>query len=254
MMGWVMPLAAGPFVGSFLGVLIRRLPAGQPIAAARSRCDACGHTLKPIELVPLISFAAQRGRCRACGAPIGWFHPLVELAATAVAVAAECVVPGGPYPGDPLLWVSCGLGWWLLTLGWIDAETFRLPDVLTLPLILIGLAEASWLDRGSLFDRAQAAALAAVSLYLLAFVYRHLRKRSGLGLGDAKLLAGGGAWVGLAALPWVMIAGAGTALCYALTLRLRGKVVTVTTRLPFGPFLAAGIWAGWLFTLKASDP
>ena len=241
MPGWLLPLLAAPFIGSFLGVLVRRLPAGLPIAAARSRCDACGHSLSPLELIPLLSFAVQRGRCRACGAPIAWAHPAIELAALAVASVASCVVPAGTW-----LWIACGLGWWLLTASWIDAETFLLPDVLTLPLVLAGLAEAWWLEPEAALDRAEAAAVAAISLYALAYAYRRLRGRDGLGEGDAKLLAAGGAWVGLAALPWVMMAGAILALCYAGLLRLLGASLTAMTKIPFGPFLAAGIWIVWL--------
>jgi leader peptidase (prepilin peptidase)/N-methyltransferase len=244
--GWWLPVVAGPFVGSFLGVLVRRLPEGRPIAAARSACESCGHALGPAELIPLVSYAWQRGRCTRCAAPIARFHPAIELAALAVASIAACVAPAGAFPGDPLLWVTCILGWWLLALGWIDARTFRLPDVLTLPLILAGLAEAWWLERDAIFDRAQGAALAAISLYLLAFVYRRLRNRAGLGLGDAKLLAAGGAWVGVAGLPFVLLGGALMALGYALVLRLQGEKLTATTRLPFGPFLAVAIWAVWL--------
>jgi leader peptidase (prepilin peptidase)/N-methyltransferase len=246
MLGWALPVASGPFIGSFLGVLIRRLPADRPVAAARSCCDACGHRLGPLEMIPLASFVWQGGRCRHCGAPIARFHLGVELAALGVAAVAALVVPGGAYPGDPLLWVTCALGWWLLALGWIDAETFRLPDGLTLPLILAGLAEAWVFDREAIYGRAQGAALAAVSLIVLALIYKRLRKRAGLGMGDAKLLAAGGAWVGVGALPWVMMVGAVSALGWAGVMRLRGARLTATTKLPFGPFLAAGIWVCWL--------
>ncbi len=246
MVGWLLPVLAGPFVGSFLGVVVRRMPAGRPIAAARSCCEACGHALSPLELIPLVSFALQRGRCRQCGAPIAWAHPGIEAAALAVAILAACVVPARQWPGNAYLWMSCLLGWWLLTLAWIDAETFLLPDALTLPLVLAGLAEAWWLDRPAITERAEAAAIGALCLYALAFGYRRLRGRDGLGEGDAKLLAAGGAWVGVLALPWVMIAAAVMALCYAGILHLRGTLLTSTTKIPFGPFLAAGIWLAWL--------
>jgi leader peptidase (prepilin peptidase)/N-methyltransferase len=248
MMGWVLPVAVGPFVGSFLGVLARRLPAGRPVAASRSACEACGHVLGPAEMIPLASFVRQRGRCRWCGGRIAWSHPAIEVAALGVAAMAAAVVPTGPYPGAPALWVSCALGWWLLVLAWIDAATFRLPDVLTLPLILTGLAEALVLAPEDVTDRAVAAAVAATALYGLAFLYRRLRGREGLGLGDAKLLAAGGAWVGVGALPWVLVAGAVLALGYVALLRLRGMAVTGTTRVPFGPFLAMGIWGAWLLS------
>jgi leader peptidase (prepilin peptidase)/N-methyltransferase len=246
MLGWMLPVAAGPFVGSFLGVLVRRLPAGRPVAAARSCCEACGHVLGPRDMIPLVSFAVQGGKCRYCGAAIARAHPAIELAALAVAAIAACVVPGGPYPGSAPLWIGCALGWWLLALGWIDAASFRLPDALTLPLILAGLAEAFWLEPSAVFDRAEAAAIAATSLYALAFFYRRFRGRDGIGLGDAKLLAAGGAWLGLAALPWVMIAGAALALGYALMMRLRGMKLDGATKIPFGPFLAVAIWIAWL--------
>jgi leader peptidase (prepilin peptidase)/N-methyltransferase len=248
MLGWVLPVAAGPFVGSFLGVLVRRLPEGRPIAAARSACEACHHVLGPLEMIPLASFALQRGRCRHCHTPIARTHLAIELAALGVAAIAALTLPPSAYPGSASLWVTCALGWWLLTLAWIDANTFRLPDALTLPLILAGLAEAWLLDPDTLFGRAQAAALAAVSLFLLGFFYKLLRKRTGIGLGDAKLLAAGGAWVGLGALPWVMIAGALLALLYALVMRLRGTALTAATKIPFGPFLAAAIWVAWLLS------
>jgi leader peptidase (prepilin peptidase)/N-methyltransferase len=240
--GWILPVLLAPAVGSFLGVLVRRLPRGRPIAASRSACEACGHVLGPLEMVPLLSFAWQRGRCRHCGAPIAAAHPSIELSALGVAAVAACLVPAG---AD--LWIACVLGWWLLTLAWIDAEHFTLPDVLTLPLLLAGLAEAIWRDPDQLTARAAAAALAYGALWALAAGYRRLRGREGLGMGDAKLLAAGGAWLGPVALPRVLLLGACSALAYALLLRLRGTRITGTLKLPFGPFLAGAIWLVWLW-------
>jgi leader peptidase (prepilin peptidase)/N-methyltransferase len=115
-MQWL-PIIVAPFIGSFLGVLIRRLPAGEPVAMARSACAACGRRLGARDLVPLVSFLLLRGRCRICGAPIGWFHPAIELAALGVALWAALTQDA---PG--LVWASCVLGWTLLALGWIDVE------------------------------------------------------------------------------------------------------------------------------------
>jgi leader peptidase (prepilin peptidase)/N-methyltransferase len=188
-----------------------------------------------------VSYLRQRGRCAGCGAPIQPEHLHIELAALAVAaLSALLVLPG------PMLWLTCTLGWWLLALAWIDAQSFRLPDVLTLPLLAAGLAEAAWLEPEALLSRAIAAAVAYSTLWLLAFGYRRLRGREGLGLGDAKLLAAGGAWVGVSGLPFVMFLGAILALLYALFLWQRGTPLTRTTRLPFGPFLAVSIWLAWL--------
>jgi len=239
--GWILPVAVAPVIGSFCGVLIRRLPAGRPIATGRSACEACGHVLRPAELFPILSFLLQRGRCAACGAAIAREHLFIECAALAVAIAAALLVPGGPF-----LWLTCMLGWWLLTLAWIDARTYRLPDALTLPLVLAGLAEAALLEPASVTDRAAAAALGFGLFWLVGFAYRRARGREGLGLGDAKLLAAAGAWCGIAALPMIIFTAAVLALLWALFLRLRGVAVTATLRLPFGPFIAAAAWIAWL--------
>jgi leader peptidase (prepilin peptidase) / N-methyltransferase len=238
---WIWPVAVAPAIGSFLGVLVRRLPAGRPVVVGRSCCEACGHTLTPREMVPLLSYLVQRGRCRACGAAIAPAHAWIELAALGVAIVSALLVPGGVG-----LWITCALGWWLLALAWIDAEHFRLPDPLTLPLVLAGLGEAWWLAPDTLTDRAIAAALGFGALWALRFAYRQLRGREGLGLGDAKLLAAGGAWVGLLALPYVILVAALLALGWALVLRVRGMELAGDLKLPFGPFLAAGIWIGWV--------
>lgn len=241
-MDWVWPLVAGPFVGSFLGVLIRRLPAGRTVALSRSACDQCGTTLAAHDLVPLLSFAALRGRCRRCRAAIAPFYWQVEAASVLVPLSSLLAGLGGPY-----LWAVCFAGWSLLALAWIDAETMLLPDALTLPLIPAGLLAAAWLEPDLLTDHAIAAAAGFAMLRGLGLAYRWLRGRDGLGEGDAKLLAALGAWVGLAGLPFVLLGAALTGLLWALLLHLRGDAVTATTALPFGPFLALAGWAVLLF-------
>ncbi len=236
--GWLAPVLCAPFVGSFAGVLIARVPEGRSVVWGRSACQACGHALGAAELVPLASFAALCGRCRWCRGAIGWFHPLVELAALGVTVWAASAGERGA-----LLWAGCALGWTLLTVGWIDARCQRLPDFLTLPLVLTGLAEAVLLEPEAVAGRAAGAAAGYLGFWALAWVFRRVRGRDGLGLGDAKLLAAGGAWVGAWLLPDVLLLAAGTALIYALR---RGRP-DPTERVPFGPFLAVGIWVMWLY-------
>ena len=232
-------LLIAPFIGSFLGVLILRLPADAPIAWSRSRCDSCGHTLAPRDLVPLLSHLLLRGRCRTCHAAIPALHWQVEIAALLVALWAVTV------DDDPLtLWANCALGWTLLTLAWIDLRTLLLPDILTLPLIVAGLALTALDSPDNLADHALAAALAWAALAGLAAAYRHLRGHDGLGGGDAKLLAAAGAWLGLTPLPWI-IAGAAT-LTLAITLTHHHQH-SQTTPLPLGPALALAIWLGRLY-------
>lgn len=240
--GWIFQIALAPVIGSFLGVLIRRLPAGRGFAGGRSACEACGHALGPLELIPIASFAWQRGRCRHCAAPIAPMHLAVELASLLVPLTAATGIEAGAYA-----WPSCLLGWALLALAWIDAETMLLPDLLTLPLLGAGLAEALWLEPASLADRALAAALAYTALWGLAWGYRRLRGREGLGLGDAKLLAAGGAWLGTQTLPLALLSGALLALAWVGVMALRQGGLDGGRRIPFGPFLALGIWVGWVW-------
>ena len=235
-----LPVLAAPFVGSFLGVLIRRLPDDRPIAVGRSACEACGRTLGPLDLVPIASFLALRGRCRSCGAPIAAMHLGVELAATAIAASAAATDTGGP------LWAGCALGWTLLALAWIDWEHFWLPDALTLPLLVGGLAATWRFAPWAATDHAAAAALAYAGLRGLGALHHRLRGREGLGQGDAKLLAASGAWLGLAALPWLLVLAAVLGLAGAGAARLRGRAVDAATALPFGPPLAAATWLLWL--------
>jgi leader peptidase (prepilin peptidase)/N-methyltransferase len=234
-------LLAAPFVGSFLGVIVRRLPDGRPVARSRSHCEWCGATLGARDLVPLYSWLATRGRCRHCGHPLGGFYPGIELAALTVALAAVAV------DGGEGIWLDCLLGWWLLALAWIDIRRWVLPDVLTLPLVIAGLAAAAAFDRERLTERALGAAIGYLSLRLVALIYRGLRGREGLGGGDAKLLAASGAWVGAAALPQLVLIAATSALAAAACLRLVGIRLGARSALPFGPFLAFATWLIWLF-------
>jgi leader peptidase (prepilin peptidase)/N-methyltransferase len=238
---WLPPVLLSPFIGSFAALLIRRLPAGRPVALARSACESCCHALGPREMIPLLSFLLLRGRCRWCGAGIAKMHAAVELACLAMAMLVALV------EADPLdIWFGCGLGWALLTLAWIDGETMLLPDALTLPLLLAGFA-VTWLrDPGALAEHAAAAAAGYAAFVGIALLYRRLRGHDGLGGGDAKLLAAAGAWLGLAALPWVVFAAALFGLAMAAGLRLSGRLVGGTVALPFGPALCAAIWLVWL--------
>jgi leader peptidase (prepilin peptidase)/N-methyltransferase len=174
------PVLVAPFAGRFLGVLIRRLPTDAPVVFGRSACPHCGTPLTGRDMVPLVSFVALRGRCRHCRQPIGLFHPAVELAAVAVALWAAWADP------DPArLWADCGLGWALLTLAWIDWISFLLPDLMTLPLLMAGLTLTFVVQPEALTDHCPATALAYISFQGLAFGYRRLRGRDGVGGGDA---------------------------------------------------------------------
>jgi leader peptidase (prepilin peptidase) / N-methyltransferase len=234
-------LVLAPFVGSFLGVVVERLPAGRPIAFGRSACDHCGETLRARDLVPLVSYLALRGRCSCGRARLSWQHPGIELAALAIALSAATVLSGW------LMWVSLGLGWTLLTLAAVDSRELVLPDVITLPLIPVGLVVAWMIDPRLLVGHAVGALAGFVTFAAIAGAYRRVRGRDGLGLGDAKLLAAAGAWLGWQALPSVVMIAAASGLALALATSLGGGKLVMTSRIAFGPHLALAFWLVWLF-------
>ena len=176
MPGWWLPLLLAPFVGSFAGLLVRRLPRGEPVAWARSRCEACGHALGLAELVPLASFAALGGLCRWCRAPIARRHLAIELACLGIAGWAVLASPD-----LDVAWLGCVLGWTLLALAWIDWEHLVLPDVLTLPLALAGLGATWWLDADAVPFHAAAAIAGYLAFRGVELAYRLLRGRDGPG-------------------------------------------------------------------------
>ena len=139
------------------------------------------------------------------------------------------------------------LGWMLLLIAVVDAEHFWLPDELTLPLGAAGLG-ASLLPAGTgLWHAAIGAAAGFAGLWLLAFAYRRLRGRDGLGGGDPFLLAAGGAWVGWMGLPSILLWSAAAGLSLVLARALMRKPLAGDDRLAFGVFLAIGIWMTWIF-------
>ncbi len=241
MASWWLALLAAPFAGSLLFVLVRRLPLENPALWGRSRCEACGRALAATELLPIVSYLVQRGKCRACGARISRSHLIAECLAIGVAGAVATTGADGAE-----LWAGCALGWTLLALAWIDSEHYFLPDVLTLPLVLGGLGEA-WLDAPwALTGRSFGAVAGYATFRVIATIYRRLRGRDGLGEGDAKLLAGSGAWLGVLVLPDIVLLAALIGLGMALAARWRGATLQAATAVPFGPALAAATFALWL--------
>jgi len=234
-------LISAPFVGSFLGTLAVRLPAGRPVVSGRSSCPSCGVTLGPASLVPVLSWVVLQGRCRSCARPIRAFYPAIELGALGVAIWAATVFSGWP------LLASCGLGWVLMALAVIDARHLLLPDVLTLPLIPAGLAAIFAIEPGALPAHTLAAGAGWAAFAVVDWLYRRLRGRRGLGTGDAKLLAAAGAWVGFAGLPSVVLLASSGALCWAVTSGLRRGRLRAGKVVAFGPFIALAIWITWLY-------
>lgn len=232
--------AGGAIIGSFLATLILRWPAGRSVVKGRSACDGCGRTLAPVELVPILSAILQRGTCRGCGARIDPLHARVELACAAIGGLSLALMPDIAGVG----WAV--LGWLLLTLAILDWRHFWLPDRLTLPLAFLGLTLGSWVTGVLPVDRAAGAAIGYLALLAIALSYRALRKREGLGLGDAKLLGGLGGWFGWQALPFLLL----TASLIALLTVLARRPFDATGRIPLGTFLCVAALPGWMLTQR----
>lgn len=201
----------GAVVGSFINVVALRLPAGISFVTPRSRCPHCQHPIAWYDNLPLLSFALLRGRCRHCRGAISWQYPAVE--AIAAALALGLWLTRGPSVALLVDAAVCGL---LLTLALIDARTFLLPEVLTVPLIAVaavGRALVPWLDHGAawseiwlvLVDGAAGAAFGFLLFGAVRWLGTRMARRSGrigpdeeaLGFGDLVLMAGIGVQVGL---------------------------------------------------------
>lgn len=232
----------GLVVGSFLAAIVLRWPRGERVRRGRSRCDACGRALRLAELVPLASFVLARGRCRTCAAPIDPAHPFIELACAALTAG---VAVAAPWP-EALGWAL--LVWLLLPLIVLDWRHFWLPDALVWPLAAAGLTIGEWLSPPPFPDRLLGAVAGLAGFLLVAWGYRRLRGRDGLGLGDAKLLGALGGWLGWQGLPALLLLASTGGLAWALAQHARGQAMTRATRLPLGAFLGLAVAPAWLLT------
>jgi len=232
----------GLIFGSFIAAVTVRMPRDEDIVRGRSRCMSCERTLAPWQLVPVFSWLVQRGRCGWCRAPISPRYILIELAAGAIGVWAALFGQTWLMVG-----VTALLGWQLLLIAMIDAENFWLPDELTIPLIVTGLATTAWIARGWPVAQIAGAVLGFGLLWLMAWLYKRFRGREGLGGGDPFLFAGAGAWVGWTGLPSVLLWACAVGFSLVAARLILRRRVEGTDRLPFGTFLCVGIWLVWLY-------
>ena len=220
----------GLVMGSAVTALAYRVPRGVSWIQGRSACPGCGHTLGILDLVPVLSFLVSRGRCRYCGVRIAWRYPLTELACAAWAVLLTRQVGLG--------WALPLLGLWgflLVALFWIDLDYQLLPDVLTFPGTLIGLAAALTLPHGA--QHAMLGLLVGSGLLaLLAWGYFKLRKAEGMGGGDIKLAAMFGVVLGWKLTLLTLFLAALVGSLWGAVLMAR-RIGGGQTALPFGTLL-----------------
>jgi leader peptidase (prepilin peptidase)/N-methyltransferase len=232
-------VVASPFVGSFIGCVADRLPADRPLLWSRSSCDHCDHALGPRDLVPVFSWILSGAKCRYCGGRLSPYYPLVEAVALGVALWALLVFDGR------LLWITVGLGWGLLALAAMDVRHMILADSLNAILAVSGLLVALWWSHYSMQSHVVGLLVGAGGLYLVNMIYRSVRGRDGLGLGDVKLMAGAGAWLGWQGLPSVLLYACTAALLVVFS-GLLVRNPKRDTAIPFGAFICLGIWLTWI--------
>jgi leader peptidase (prepilin peptidase)/N-methyltransferase len=223
----------GLAIGSFLNVCIYRIPLGQSLVSPASRCPSCAYSLPWFENVPVVSWVLLGGRCRHCRAPISVQYPLVELVTAVLFVLVTWLVPAGALLAARLTLVAL-----LVVLFGIDLHHQILPNTLTLPGIAIGVI-FSLAGPPGVLDALAGALLGAGILYGIAWAYFLARREEGLGMGDVKMLAMIGAFLGWKAVLVTLILSslAGALVGVALIAFGRG---TMRVALPFGAFLAPG--------------
>jgi len=224
----------GLLVGSFLNVVVHRLPRGTSIVFPRSSCTFCGGAVSARDNIPVLSYLLLRGKCRRCAAPISIRYPLVELA-TGI-LFALCAWRFGYTLETVVAIFFCCL---LLCLALIDYDHFLLPDKITLPGILAGLLLQPWLPRTGYLDALLGVLLGAGALILIVNFWYWLRSEEGMGLGDVNMLAMVGAFLGWQGAAVTLFAATFAGALTGLLL-MAMRQVRAGSRLPFGVFLSLG--------------
>ena len=256
-------LLLGLIVGSFLNVLIHRLPImldrdwttqsramlGLPpepkgpaynLLLPHSECPRCSHKIRAWENIPVISYLMLRGKCAECRAKISLRYPLVELA-TGILSAFVVYHFGLSWQAGAFLVLT----WGLLAMSLIDADHQLLPDVLVLPLLWLGLIVNGQGLFTSLYDALWGAVAGYLSLWLVYWAFKLITGKEGMGYGDFKLLAMLGAWGGWQILPLtILLSSLVGAILGVVMLKMRNA--QTSTPIPFGPYLAI---AGWIALL-----
>jgi leader peptidase (prepilin peptidase) / N-methyltransferase len=228
--GAVLAAIFGAILGSFLNVVAYRLPRGESLAHPPSRCPSCGAPVKPYDNIPVLSWLLLRGRCRNCGARISPRYPLVE-AGTALLCALVVIAKGA----DEDAWLGLAFVLLLVPITLIDLDHRLIPNKLTLPGAVIAIAIVLLTDSDSLVEHLIAAAAAGGFLLVAALVYP-----AGMGMGDVKLAAVMGLFLGRAVAPAMFAALIAGTLIGALIIARVGAKEGRKTAIPFGPYLAFG--------------
>lgn len=229
----VFSFVLGAVVGSFLNVCICRLPNDQSVVSPPSRCPRCQSRIAWYDNVPMLSYLLLKGKCRRCGEPISGQYPLVEAITGLLSLAL--FLRFGPSFIYLVLFVFCCA---MVTLTFIDLKHRIIPDVITLPGIVIGFAVSFFLPRFGWLNSLIGILAGGGSLLLIAFLYQAVTKKEGMGGGDIKLLAMMGSFFGWQAVLFIIFAASLTGSVIGVAGMLAQKK-DATLAIPFGPFLAS---------------
>ncbi len=225
-------LIFGLLIGSYLNVVIHRVPRGLSTVRPRSRCPRCLAALSPWENIPILSYLLLRGRCRTCGLGIAWRYPMIEAFTGLCFLICFLRFDGFEIPAAIVF--SC----LMIVLGMIDFEHYLLPDVLTLPGLVLGLALQPWLSwTTSWWDAAFGALLGAGIILAVTYIWYFWKGVYGMGFGDVKMLAMIGAFLGWYNVLVVLFTASFLGSIVGIALILGGRL-GMQGKLPFGVFLA----------------
>ena len=227
---WV--FAVGAAVGSFLNVCIVRLPQGASLVTPGSHCPECRSPIRFYDNIPLLSYLVLRGRCRQCKARISPRYFVVEGLSAFMGLALYKTFGLSLEFAIYFVFFSA-----LMVIIFIDLDTWTIPDIITLPGIVAGVAASFLLPRITWMQSLLGLAVGGGVLFALAATYQLLRKREGMGGGDIKLLAMIGAFLGLPGVVFTLLASSLAGSLAGVLLMFRDKSGGAT-RIPFGPFLA----------------
>ena len=225
----------GALIGSFLNVVIHRVPLGESLVSPGSHCPSCGAAVRTRDNVPVLSWLLLRGRCRDCGAPISPRYPIVE-AITAAAFAGVVLARGF----DDDLWLELPFVACLIALAGIDLDHKLLPNKIVYPMAVYGVVASALVDSGDLVEHLAAGAGAFVFLLLAVLAYP-----AGMGMGDVKLGGAMGVYLGLSIIPAMLVAFL-TGTIFGLAIIAREGAQARKKAVPFGIFLAIGGLVGVL--------
>ena len=234
----VFVIILGALWGSFANVCIVRLPKDKGVVGGRSKCPKCKKQIVWYDNIPIISYLLLNGKCRKCKKPISFQYVIVELISAISFISIYSI-----YGLSLTTLLLCILSLGFIIIFFIDLEHFIIPDVITFPLMALGFIKSFDPNLNSMFPNYIISIVGGIFGYVIIwaiiYFYKQVRKKEGMGLGDAKLLAVIGFWFGIQSIPFVIFFSSTIALISVVP-ALINKSKKMSSQIPFGPYIIAG--------------